>query len=136
MTNNRGDKLQSHKLPYARSDVTTQLPTLLSVVQMIKPTALIGLAGVGPDFTPEIISEMAKNNKRPIIFALSNPTSKSECCAKDVTKKKTKNKKQKRNFGSNSHNSIPRKKKSFDRLTNTQMGLAFSRVDLLSHRLS
>jgi len=86
VTTNRGDQLQSHKVPYARNDVTQQLPTLFDVVKTVKPTALIGLAGVGPDFTKEIIEEMAKHNKRPIIFALSNPTSKSECSAHDAYK--------------------------------------------------
>jgi len=83
-TTRGGDKLQSHKIPYARTDATAQLTTLLDVVKHVKPTALIGLAGVGPHFTPEIIKEMAAFNKKPIIFALSNPTSQSECSAEDA----------------------------------------------------
>lgn len=85
VASNRGDKLEHHKLPYARHDVDKVLPTLLEVVKHVKPTALIGLAGIqGGCFTPEILSELAKNTEKPIIFALSNPTSKAECTAHDA----------------------------------------------------
>jgi len=51
------------------------------IVAAIKPTFLIGAAGQGPTFTKEILEKMAELNKRPVIFALSNPTSKAECTA-------------------------------------------------------
>jgi malate dehydrogenase (oxaloacetate-decarboxylating)(NADP+) len=47
--------------------------------------ALVGLAGVsGGEFTPEILKELASFSDRPIVFALSNPTSKAECTAHDA----------------------------------------------------
>jgi len=54
---------------------------LLDIIRDIKPTVLIGAAAIPGVFTPEIISEMAQINETPIIFALSNPTSKAECTA-------------------------------------------------------
>ena len=57
---------------------------LLSVVEAVKPTAIIGAAGQPSTFTPAVLTAMARINKRPIIFALSNPTSQSECTAEEA----------------------------------------------------
>lgn len=44
----------------------------------------LGAAGQGPAFTREILEKMASFNKHPVIFALSNPTSKAECTAQEA----------------------------------------------------
>ncbi|MBI2387427.1 MAG: NAD-dependent malic enzyme [Elusimicrobia bacterium] len=76
--------LQHHKLPYAHKHDFGPVPTLLDAVKAVKPTALIGVSGQAQQFTKEIIEEMAKLNKRPLIFALSNPTANAECSAEQA----------------------------------------------------
>ncbi|XP_064198434.1 NADP-dependent malic enzyme isoform X2 [Anguilla rostrata] len=58
-----------------------QVNKLEDVVRKLQPTAIIGVAAVTGAFTEQIIKDMASFNERPIIFALSNPTSKAECTA-------------------------------------------------------
>jgi malate dehydrogenase (oxaloacetate-decarboxylating)(NADP+) len=59
-------------------------PDLLSVVEAVKPTAIIGAAGQPGTFTPAVLQAMSRINQRPIVFALSNPTSQSECTAEEA----------------------------------------------------
>lgn len=51
---------------------------LLDIVRNAKPTVLIGVSGQSGVFTEEAVREMANNAQRPIIFPLSNPTSRAE----------------------------------------------------------
>ena len=57
---------------------------LAEVLENVKPTILIGTSGTPGTFTQEVVSLMAKINERPVVFPLSNPTSKSECTAADA----------------------------------------------------
>jgi len=58
--------------------------TLLDVIKNVKPSILLGTSAQPGAFTEEIIREMAKHIERPVIFPLSNPTSKSEAVPTDL----------------------------------------------------
>ena len=53
--------------------------SLEKIIRAVRPTVLIGTTGQPGDFTPAAIRAMADHCERPIIFPLSNPTSKAEC---------------------------------------------------------
>jgi malate dehydrogenase (oxaloacetate-decarboxylating)(NADP+) len=74
--------LQEHKLKYAHDHEA--LTDLFAAVEALRPTALIGVSGQPSAFTRPIVEAMGTHNDRPIIFALSNPTSKAECTAADA----------------------------------------------------
>jgi malate dehydrogenase (oxaloacetate-decarboxylating)(NADP+) len=74
--------LNEHKLRYAHDHAPVD--DFLAAIQNLKPSAIIGVAAVGGTFTPDVLRTMAEINKRPIIFALSNPTSKAECSAEEA----------------------------------------------------
>ena len=72
--------------PYLRRESELEGMSLEDVVKTIKPHCLIGLSGQGGLFTPKVLNLMTDqpDGRRPIIFPLSNPTSKSECTAEEA----------------------------------------------------
>ncbi len=58
--------------------------SLEETVLNVKPTILIGTSGTPGMFTQQVVGAMARFNERPMIFPLSNPTSKSECTAEQA----------------------------------------------------
>ncbi len=71
--------LATHKRPYAHEHAPAG--DLLAAVQALRPTALIGVSAQAGAFTEPAVRAMARHNARPIVFPLSNPTSKAECTA-------------------------------------------------------
>ncbi|HYY97690.1 MAG TPA: NAD-dependent malic enzyme [Pyrinomonadaceae bacterium] len=58
--------------------------TLSDVVKNVRPTVLIGTSAQAGAFTEAVVREMARHVERPVIFPLSNPTSKSEATPRDL----------------------------------------------------
>jgi malate dehydrogenase (oxaloacetate-decarboxylating)(NADP+) len=77
VTTRRKSGLEEHKLPYARDEKSAN--DLLEVVKRVRPTVLIGASGHAHTFTEDVVKTMHKHCEQPIIFALSNPTTKAEC---------------------------------------------------------
>ena len=78
----RRASLAEHKRPFAHE--SPFLGDFLAAVQAIRPTAIIGASGAPSAFTRPILECMAELNSRPIVFALSNPTSRAECTAEEA----------------------------------------------------
>src|SRR3954449_2519881 len=70
-----------HNRPYAHD---AQAMDFLSAIDTIKPHVLIGATGAPGTFTRVVIERMSGINDRPVIFALSNPTSQAECTAEQA----------------------------------------------------
>lgn len=80
VTLDRPGTLAEHKVYFAREDNQgKQYKTLEEVVEHVRPSVLMGLSTIGGAFTPKLLQRMAELNDRPVIFPLSNPSSKSEC---------------------------------------------------------
>ncbi|OVA12444.1 Malic oxidoreductase [Macleaya cordata] len=82
IVSSRKESLQHFKQPWAHDH--EPIKNLLDAVKSIKPTVLIGSSGVGKTFTKEVVEAMASFNEKPVILALSNPTSQSECTAEEA----------------------------------------------------
>ncbi len=71
--------LAAHKKRYAHDHAAET--DLEAVIRSVAPTVLLGVSAQGGTFTDSVLRAMADVNRRPVIFPLSNPTSKSECTA-------------------------------------------------------
>jgi len=73
--------LLPHNLPYAHEHAPM---SFVRAIEALRPNALIGATGAPGTFTREVIERMSAINERPVVFALSNPTSKAECTAEQA----------------------------------------------------
>lgn len=78
--------LDEFKKTYARDPGECVGITLLEVVQAVRPTIMVGASGIPGTFSEEIVRHKASYSERPIIFPLSNPTSKAECTPEQAIK--------------------------------------------------
>ena len=76
--------LSRDKLPFAHEYYEKK--DLSDIIKAIRPTALIGISGQANAFSKNILELMKDINDYPLVFALSNPTSSSECTAEDAYK--------------------------------------------------
>src|SRR6202162_1813409 len=74
--------LADFQKPFAQD--LAPVSTFVGVINVVKPTCIIGVSTVPKLFTREVIEAMSEINKRPIIFPYSNPTSRSECTAEEA----------------------------------------------------
>ncbi|XP_068107457.1 NAD-dependent malic enzyme, mitochondrial isoform X2 [Hyperolius riggenbachi] len=84
MTPGREEGVDSNQESFAHAPPDQPINSFLEAVHVLKPTAIIGVAGAGRLFTEDVVRAMSAINERPIIFALSNPTVKAECTAEEA----------------------------------------------------
>jgi malate dehydrogenase (oxaloacetate-decarboxylating)(NADP+) len=73
--------LMPHNLPYAHDHPPRGF---VEAIEAIKPHVLIGATGAPGTFTQQVVETMTAINPRPVLFALSNPTSRAECTAEQA----------------------------------------------------
>jgi malate dehydrogenase (oxaloacetate-decarboxylating)(NADP+) len=83
VTRSRFDQLQHHKKLYAH-DVGSEAKDFSAAMEIVQPSVIIGVSAQSGAFDQKICEKMAVLNETPIIFALSNPTSKAECTAEQA----------------------------------------------------
>ena len=74
--------LAEHKLRFAHD--LPPAADFQAALEAVRPTAIVGVSTVPRAFDRRVIETMSRMNERPVIFALSNPTSRSECSAEDA----------------------------------------------------
>jgi len=74
--------LAEHKRHYAHDHPF--IADFQAAIEALKPTAIIGVSGKARMFPQPVVEAMGRINKHPVIFALSNPTSKAECTAEQA----------------------------------------------------
>jgi malate dehydrogenase (oxaloacetate-decarboxylating)(NADP+) len=75
-------ELASQQQPYAHPHPAKT--DLVAAIAALRPTALVGLSGQAGLFGDPVLAAMAERNARPIVFAMSNPTSQAECTAEEA----------------------------------------------------
>ena len=73
--------LMEYNLPYAHEAAPQ---SFLEAIDTVRPHVLIGATGAPGTFTQAVVERMSATTARPLIFALSNPTSKAECTAEQA----------------------------------------------------
>lgn len=83
------DDLRSFQVPYAKRRTLAGVGPaeqvgLAAAVKLASPTLLLGCSAVPGAFTREVVEAMSASTERPLIFPLSNPTSRMEAMPADV----------------------------------------------------
>ncbi|MEV8562979.1 NAD-dependent malic enzyme [Streptomyces sp. NPDC051917] len=85
------DGLRDFQQPYARDPAEVAdwardegAISLLETVRQVEPTILLGTSTAHGAFTREVVEAMAEGTERPIVFPISNPTSRIEAMPADV----------------------------------------------------
>jgi malate dehydrogenase (oxaloacetate-decarboxylating)(NADP+) len=89
VTASRQEPLAPHKRPYAHplpdsTGAGVEITDLTAAIRALKPTVLIGVSGQAGGFTDAALREMRRYCTRPVIFPLSNPTTRAECSAEQA----------------------------------------------------
>jgi len=73
--------LMPHNIPYAHDHAPLDFA---AAIDAVRPQVLIGATGAPGTFTQDVVERMSRLNTRPVLFALSNPTSRAECTAEQA----------------------------------------------------